>query len=237
MSVEPPPAKRARAVDGAAPAPPARMTEFLIGEALGVRSALPEPARAAGSGGSGGVGGGSGGGGGGGGGAGGGSSVEPGAVEADVVTGVDGTGELGRRSKAIVHEFVSAPAGPEGGGEGGAASLAAPPARRPAKEYKFELDPFQKTSIACLERGESVLVSAHTSAGKTVVAEYAIAMSLRDKQASAPPPRRAAGGACAYAGSCVRVRPRSASCTRRPSRRSRTRSTATCWRSSPTWAS
>jgi superfamily II RNA helicase len=29
---------------------------------------------------------------------------------------------------------------------------------------------------------ESVLVSAHTSAGKTVVAEYAIAQSLRDKQ-------------------------------------------------------
>ena len=30
--------------------------------------------------------------------------------------------------------------------------------------------------------GESVLVSAHTSAGKTVVAEYAIAMALRDSQ-------------------------------------------------------
>ena len=29
---------------------------------------------------------------------------------------------------------------------------------------------------------ESVLVSAHTSAGKTVVAEYAIAQCLRDKQ-------------------------------------------------------
>jgi len=40
----------------------------------------------------------------------------------------------------------------------------------------------QKASVACLERGQSVLVSAHTSAGKTVVAEYAIAMSLRDKQ-------------------------------------------------------
>ncbi|CAN1323956.1 DExH-box ATP-dependent RNA helicase DExH10 [Linum perenne] len=51
-----------------------------------------------------------------------------------------------------------------------------------AKTYKFELDPFQKVSIACLERNESVLVSAHTSAGKTVVAEYAIAMAFRDKQ-------------------------------------------------------
>ena len=33
-----------------------------------------------------------------------------------------------------------------------------------------------------LERNESVLVAAHTSAGKTVVAEYAIAMAFRDKQ-------------------------------------------------------
>lgn len=44
------------------------------------------------------------------------------------------------------------------------------------------LDPFQSQAVKCLERSESVLVSAHTSAGKTVVAEYAIAMSLRDKQ-------------------------------------------------------
>ncbi|GLT97432.1 hypothetical protein SLE2022_149980 [Rubroshorea leprosula] len=51
-----------------------------------------------------------------------------------------------------------------------------------AKTYKFELDPFQKVSVACLERKESVLVSAHTSAGKTAVAEYAIAMAFRDKQ-------------------------------------------------------
>lgn len=58
----------------------------------------------------------------------------------------------------------------------------APPSAKPAKEYAFPLDPFQKVSIACLERNESVLVSAHTSAGKTVVAQYAIAMSLRDKQ-------------------------------------------------------
>ena len=38
----------------------------------------------------------------------------------------------------------------------------------PAKVYPFELDPFQKQSIAYIERNESVLVSAHTSAGKTV---------------------------------------------------------------------
>jgi ATP-dependent RNA helicase DOB1 len=42
---------------------------------------------------------------------------------------------------------------------------------QPARTYKFELDPFQKKSVACLEAGHSVLVSAHTSAGKTVVAE------------------------------------------------------------------
>ncbi|XP_074611941.1 exosome RNA helicase MTR4-like [Acropora palmata] len=53
---------------------------------------------------------------------------------------------------------------------------------KPAKEYPFILDPFQKESLKCLENNQSVLVSAHTSAGKTVVAEYAIAMSLQNKQ-------------------------------------------------------
>ena len=86
-----------------------------------------------------------------------------------------------------------------------------PPSDKPAKEYPFVLDPFQKQSLLCLENNQSVLVSAHTSAGKTVVAlfvsifnllnnfqfecgnslyinenlsdfSYAIAMSLRDKQ-------------------------------------------------------
>ncbi|GAB6028830.1 Exosome RNA helicase MTR4 [Chamberlinius hualienensis] len=52
----------------------------------------------------------------------------------------------------------------------------------PAKEYEFKLDPFQKEALLCLDNSQSVLVSAHTSAGKTVVAEYAIAMALRDKQ-------------------------------------------------------
>lgn len=56
------------------------------------------------------------------------------------------------------------------------------PDRPAARSYPFTLDPFQRASIQCLEREESVLVAAHTSAGKTVVAEYAIAMSLRDKQ-------------------------------------------------------
>lgn len=52
----------------------------------------------------------------------------------------------------------------------------------PAKTWPFKLDPFQQVSIASIERGESVLVSAHTSAGKTVVAEYAIAQSLKNNQ-------------------------------------------------------
>ncbi|GAO48543.1 putative ATP dependent RNA helicase [Saitoella complicata NRRL Y-17804] len=56
------------------------------------------------------------------------------------------------------------------------------PVQPPVREYPFKLDPFQAVSVASIERQESVLVSAHTSAGKTVVAEYAIAQSLRDKQ-------------------------------------------------------
>lgn len=42
----------------------------------------------------------------------------------------------------------------------------------PVRTWPFELDPFQKTAVGCIERKESVLVSAHTSAGKTVCAEY-----------------------------------------------------------------
>lgn len=56
-----------------------------------------------------------------------------------------------------------------------------PPAT-PARTWPFKLDPFQQVSVASIERGESVLVSAHTSAGKTVVAEYAIAHCLKNNQ-------------------------------------------------------
>ncbi|OAA55802.1 ATP-dependent RNA helicase dob1 [Niveomyces insectorum RCEF 264] len=56
-----------------------------------------------------------------------------------------------------------------------------PPAE-PARAYPFPLDPFQSLSIASIERDESVLVSAHTSAGKTVVAEYAIAQCFKRNQ-------------------------------------------------------
>ncbi|KAH7153320.1 ATP-dependent RNA helicase DOB1 [Dactylonectria macrodidyma] len=56
------------------------------------------------------------------------------------------------------------------------------PPKEPAREYGFKLDPFQSLSVASIERDESVLVSAHTSAGKTVVAEYAIAQCLKRNQ-------------------------------------------------------
>ena len=46
---------------------------------------------------------------------------------------------------------------------------------KPAKEYPFTLDQFQQKAVECIIKNESVLVAAHTSAGKTAVAEYAIA--------------------------------------------------------------
>ena len=48
----------------------------------------------------------------------------------------------------------------------------------PQSRYDFELDQFQVEAIAALDRGESVLVAAPTGAGKTVVAEHAIARAL-----------------------------------------------------------
>lgn len=48
-----------------------------------------------------------------------------------------------------------------------------------ARDWPFELDTFQKEAIYHLESGDSVFVAAHTSAGKTVVAEYAIALAAR----------------------------------------------------------
>ncbi|KAF9928398.1 hypothetical protein FBU30_002396 [Linnemannia zychae] len=48
-----------------------------------------------------------------------------------------------------------------------------------AHDFPFELDTFQKRAVYHLERGECVFVAAHTSAGKTVVAEYAIALAAK----------------------------------------------------------
>ncbi|KAF2843133.1 antiviral helicase [Patellaria atrata CBS 101060] len=48
-----------------------------------------------------------------------------------------------------------------------------------ARVWPFELDTFQKEAVYHLENGDSVFVAAHTSAGKTVVAEYAIALAAK----------------------------------------------------------
>ncbi len=48
-----------------------------------------------------------------------------------------------------------------------------------AHAFPFELDTFQKEAVYHLEQGDSVFVAAHTSAGKTVVAEYAIALAQK----------------------------------------------------------
>uniref|UniRef100_A0A0N5BQW9 DEAD/DEAH box helicase n=1 Tax=Strongyloides papillosus TaxID=174720 RepID=A0A0N5BQW9_STREA len=46
---------------------------------------------------------------------------------------------------------------------------------------RYELDPFQRRAHLAVDNNESVLITAHTSAGKTVVADYVIAMCLRKK--------------------------------------------------------
>lgn len=56
------------------------------------------------------------------------------------------------------------------------------PPEDPARVWPFTLDPFQQVAVSSIQREESVLVSAHTSAGKTVVAEYAVAQSLKNNQ-------------------------------------------------------
>ncbi|MCJ1261351.1 hypothetical protein MMC22_001215 [Lobaria immixta] len=48
-----------------------------------------------------------------------------------------------------------------------------------ARIWPFELDTFQKEAVYHLENNDSVFVAAHTSAGKTVVAEYAIALAAK----------------------------------------------------------
>ena len=51
----------------------------------------------------------------------------------------------------------------------------------PILEYSFPLDEFQKCAIGCVHNNNSVLVSAHTSAGKTAIAYYAIALALKNQ--------------------------------------------------------
>ncbi|VDP84534.1 unnamed protein product [Echinostoma caproni] len=48
------------------------------------------------------------------------------------------------------------------------------PITEPARQYPFTLDSFQREAVTCIENGQSVLVAAHTSAGKTVVADVGL---------------------------------------------------------------
>ena len=49
----------------------------------------------------------------------------------------------------------------------------------PALTFPFELDDFQKQAILRLEKRQCVFLAAHTSAGKTVCAEYAVALARK----------------------------------------------------------
>ncbi len=46
------------------------------------------------------------------------------------------------------------------------------------QRYRFALDPFQEQAVRLIQAGESVLVSAPTGAGKTLIAEFAIYRAL-----------------------------------------------------------
>ncbi|MEP6843881.1 MAG: DEAD/DEAH box helicase, partial [Pseudolysinimonas sp.] len=51
------------------------------------------------------------------------------------------------------------------------------------RNQEFDLDPFQLEACRALEEGHSVLVAAPTGAGKTIVAEFAVHLALRDARA------------------------------------------------------
>ena len=85
--------------------------------------------------------------------------------------------KVSRISYACCHPWDSADAPPRS-----ARVPELPSAAARAREFGFRLDPFQEAAIACLHKRESVLVSAHTSAGKTVVAQYAMAMAMNANQ-------------------------------------------------------
>ncbi|MEO6505136.1 MAG: DEAD/DEAH box helicase [Terrimesophilobacter sp.] len=51
------------------------------------------------------------------------------------------------------------------------------------RALSFDLDPFQLAACSALERGSSVLVAAPTGAGKTIVADFAVYLAMRDPAA------------------------------------------------------
>ena len=62
-------------------------------------------------------------------------------------------------------------------------------------EHPYPLDRFQLDALDLLDQGQSVLVSAPTGSGKTVVAEYAVHLALEEgakvfytTPTKAPPP-------------------------------------------------
>jgi ATP-dependent RNA helicase HelY len=50
-------------------------------------------------------------------------------------------------------------------------------------DLRFDLDPFQESACAAVDQGRSVLVAAPTGAGKTVIAEFAIWLAMRQPTA------------------------------------------------------
>ena len=102
--------------------------------------------------------------------------------DAAAATAADDSREVstGTSHDKSIRSYSALPDGPPAPSSGTAGDK--PGDRPPAKTYPFTLDPFQATAIGYVESNQSVLVAAHTSAGKTVVAEYAIAKSLRDGQ-------------------------------------------------------
>ncbi|MGZ8764316.1 MAG: DEAD/DEAH box helicase [Acidimicrobiia bacterium] len=79
---------------------------------------------------------------------------------------------------------AESPDAPNGTGTGGrsrrrSAATHEPATRRPFEAARtFPLDPFQVRALDALDEGRSVLVAAPTGSGKTVVAEYAVALAL-----------------------------------------------------------
>ena len=95
--------------------------------------------------------------------------------------GGEDAGRLGRRDPrrpAGFRHTVVTPASPAA--MPGPADVAFP--KEPARAYAFELDGFQRRAVALLHARECVLVCAHTSAGKTAVAEYAVAMAMKHNE-------------------------------------------------------
>ena len=64
------------------------------------------------------------------------------------------------------------------------------PVERFRARYPFPLDDFQLEAIRAIQADQSVIVSAPTGAGKTLVAEFAIQAGAGGRRAGSPTPRR-----------------------------------------------